>query len=103
MKFLAAILSVYILFLSMTANCADCCPEGDTCKTEQHEADNTSHDCQNPCSPFCICNICVGFIVDFFDYYQLKQQEISPAVNLYSFNIYASPFIKGIWQPPQSV
>jgi hypothetical protein len=43
----------------------------------------------------------VGFIVERFDYYQLKPQEIAQEVNLYPLNIYISPFIKGVWQPPQ--
>jgi hypothetical protein len=85
----------------MTVNCADCCPDGDTCTTEQHEAENTSHDCQNSCSPFSICNTCVGFIVEFFDNYQIKLPEIYKEVNLLPLNIYLSPFIKGIWQPPK--
>jgi hypothetical protein len=103
MKFVATLLSALVLFLSMTVNCADCCPEGDICTTEQHEADNTSHDCQNPCSPFSICNTCVGFIVESFNYYQIKPQEIHQEVNLYPLNIYISPFINGIWQPPKFV
>jgi hypothetical protein len=102
MKFLATILSVLVLFLLMTVNCADCCAD-DLCQTEQQEAGTAPHDCPSPCSPFTLCNTCAGFVVETFDYPQIKPQEMSGDFNTYLRIIYLSPLPEDIWQPPKFV
>jgi hypothetical protein len=92
--YLASILSVYILVLSVSF-CPDACSvENDECQTEQH-------DCRDCCSPFSTCNTCVGFVVKDIVYIVTHLQEISTEINIYRLQIYTNAYLDRIWQPPK--
>jgi hypothetical protein len=94
-KYLASILSIYILILSVSF-CPDACNvESDECQTEQH-------DCTDCCSPFSICNTCVGFVVKDIVSIATHSQEISTEINIYQLQIHTNASLDGIWQPPKS-
>jgi hypothetical protein len=104
MKFLATILSVLVIFLSTTANVDDSCLFHNECRTEQHATENHPYNCSDCCSPFCLCQTCVGFTIHSGKHYQIKQPELNTKeINLYILPIYSSPVITGIWQPPKFV
>ena len=93
MKFLAALLSVLILFLSLSAGANDFCLPDDECETEQS-------DC---CSPFSLCNTCAGFTFAPAIHSQTKQLEFNTKeLILYVLQLYTSPFVDSVWQPPQA-
>jgi hypothetical protein len=71
-------------------------------QTEQTD-ENSSHDCSDCCSPFMVCNTSAGFTIETFVYAIVKLQEISTENDVYPSLIYTSPFLNGIWQPPESV
>jgi hypothetical protein len=105
MKILAILLSVYIVMLSATTCRCEYAMTGPDYLMEQQDTGAASHDCAGDCSPFCLCNACTGFTSKtFFSYFQLKIQEYVPLENnLYLSQIYSSPLLEGIWQPPQSI
>jgi hypothetical protein len=69
----------------------------------EQTGENSSHDCSDCCSPFMGCNICAGFTIETFVYAIVKPQEILMENDVYPSPIYTSPFLNGIWQPPESV
>jgi hypothetical protein len=94
MKIFAVILSLYVLALSVSF-CSDTCSVGDNeCQTEQH-------DCADCCSPFSLCNTCVGFVTTDIVYTETHPQELSAEINMYELHIYTDIFLDGIWQPPK--
>jgi hypothetical protein len=70
------------------------------CQTEQTD-EHSSHDCGDCCSPFMLCSSCAGFIIENFVCTFTKPQEIPAEINARLPFIYTSPFIGGIWQPPE--
>ena len=101
MKFLAALLSVLILFLSLSAGANDFCLPDDECETEQSE--NHSSDCPDCCSPFSLCNTCAGFTFAPAIHSQTKQLEFNTKeLILYVLQLYTSPLVDSVWQPPQA-
>jgi hypothetical protein len=105
MRILAILLSVYIVMLSASTCRCDYAGTGQDYRTEQHDAGAASHDCSGDCSPFCLCNACPGFTDKTFSgYFQLKIQEYVPRENtLYLAQLYLSPLLQGIWQPPREL
>jgi len=103
MKFLAALLSVLILFLSLSAGVSDSCLPDDECETEQSETENHSSDCPDCCSPFSLCNTCAGFTFAPAIHSQTKQLEFNTKeLILYVLQLYTSPLVDSVWQPPQA-
>ena len=103
MKFLAALLSVLILFLSLSAGANDFCLPDDACETEHSGAENHSFDCPDCCSPFSLCNTCAGFTFAPAIHSQTKQLEFNTKeLILYVLQLYTSPLVDSVWQPPQA-
>jgi hypothetical protein len=101
MKFLATVLVVYILFLSMSTNCIDCCADE---RTAQQEHGSVPYECPSPCSPFTFCHTCAGFVVaEFLDCLQVEPQEMADKFHVYPQTIYLSPLTGDIWQPPEFI
>jgi hypothetical protein len=94
-KYLASILSVYILALSVSF-----CP--DACGVESSECQTEQHDCTDCCSPFSICNTCVGFVVEDIVCAVTILQEISIEINIYRPQVYTSAYLNSIRKPPKS-
>jgi hypothetical protein len=101
MKFLAIILSVYTLLLSASVNCADCCASDDWCADERQTTEGVPHDCGGACSPFSACSSCVGFTLCCCDYSPVNLPAFVCLIAPYPQNIYSSPLINSIWQPPR--
>ncbi|WET03165.1 DUF6660 family protein [Flavobacterium sp. YJ01] len=105
MKWIAIILSVYLMALS-NMPCADMEVNSAMHKTAQFSSEeNHSHDKENDlCSPFCACNCCGAQVLSYqtpitFEFPQTDHLILSP---LPSYNsILASNFYGSIWQPPQ--
>ena len=103
MKFLAVLLSLYILLLTAIP-CADVAPGNSLCKSEITKS-TANHNHQHPdidhCSPFCTCNCCaspvlqIDTVVDF----------ICIKFSTYTYPEYSSAitswFTPSIWQPPK--
>jgi hypothetical protein len=101
MRFVAVILSVYILLLSVFVNCTDCCVDDELCAAEQQQTEDVPLDCTDTCSPFSICNTCMGFILYVYDYTPMSPAGIFCLIAFYPQNAYSSPLIHAVWQPPQ--
>jgi hypothetical protein len=105
MKFLATLLSVYILIALTSSCCCDYLVSDSGSQTEQHEAGHLPQDnCHGVCSPFCLCAACAGFTVELvFPHNQIKPEEISSELSVYPQQICTLPSLTGIWQPPQGI
>ncbi len=101
MKWLAILLSIYLIILSCIP-CADAAPGADTMEQTITNSNSTDHfPAADLCSPLCVCNCCAGFAL------QATAQKVSPAV----FEIaipapaYRSVAVSqpsfSIWQPPK--
>jgi len=100
MKFIAFILSIYILGLNL-APCDDYDVLNNEVKTEISKAVGDDHQDSDLCSPFCNCHCCHIYathfkIVDF----TINTTEISTEV-FYHFNGLVKDFNPTILQPPQ--
>ena len=101
MKFVAFILSIYILVLTAMP-CADSPHANDLLKMELSglKTDNNHRD-SNPCSPFCTCDCCITPVMqqdnslhlDCTDYVYRDYSEYSVS--------YISSLFASIWQPPK--
>jgi hypothetical protein len=73
-------------------------------KFQTGQSDETpSHDCSDCCSPFMPCSACPGFTVETFTWPQSIPQRKFAEINCYRTQIYTSPLLCGIWQPPEFV
>jgi len=101
MKFIAAILSIYILVL-VAFPCADKSECNVMHKTElSQQATASTVPAMDECSPFCVCNCCVSIVlVQIFSvsfeslfYTHYRFPEFKPSFSFAGFS--------SIWQPPQ--
>ncbi|MDR2764329.1 MAG: hypothetical protein LBB90_04795 [Tannerella sp.] len=67
----------------------------------QQTDDHASHDCSGCCSPFAPCNTAPGFTVENAACTQMIPQNLSAEINTYRIQLYTSPFLGSIWQPPK--
>jgi hypothetical protein len=94
MKVLAFILSLYVLTLSVPL-CYD------VCNVENNESQTGQHDCADCCSPFSLCNTCVGFVVADITCADAHPQKLFAKIHIYELRIYTDISLDGIWQPPK--
>jgi hypothetical protein len=94
MRISAVILSVYILALSVSF-CSD------ACDVEKEECQSEQQDCAGCCSPFSLCDTCVGFVPAAMACAETRLQIVSAEITLYEWRLYADIFLDGIWQPPK--
>lgn len=103
MKWLAVILSIYMVLLSCIP-CADAAPIEDTTKVTHvaSQPDTTDHaPAADLCSPLCICNCCAGFAL------QTNLKKVNPTffIALIPAPIYRHVAVLqpsfAIWQPPK--
>ncbi|MGQ7947352.1 DUF6660 family protein [Flavobacterium sp. WC2509] len=105
MKWIAIILSIYLITLS-SMPCADLEVNSSVHKTAQFSSEeNHSHDKQNDlCSPFCTCNCCGAQVLSYQANIVFGLSTI-PAVIIKALPTYKSilysNFFGSIWQPPQ--
>ncbi len=104
MRFLASILSVYLLLLTAVP-CIDAHADNVLHKTtlSQEKQDNHQHSDSDSCSPFCACNCCATSVV--FQIYQAKLNCFSFSEKQYfpvSSVCFSNP-LASIWQPPKIV
>ncbi|MDR2836031.1 MAG: hypothetical protein LBV69_07565 [Bacteroidales bacterium] len=104
MKFLAILLSVYILVVTVFQCCCDCNEKDFINQKRHHETSSLPHDdCNGVCSPFCLCNNCAGFTIELiFNNYQKKIQKTSENIIVFTQQIYSTPSLKDIWRPPKN-
>lgn len=103
MKFLAFLLSVYILALNL-APCDDNVTHDNMDKTEILQAigDNHQHQDSDFCSPFCICQCChVNVIYSHFTYVKLDINIISTQ-DFFDLKGEEKDFATSIIQPPRA-
>lgn len=105
MKWLAILLSIYLLALS-NMPCADMEVNSIAHKKAQFASEaNHSHDKDNDlCSPFCACNCCGAQVLSYqsvitFNFPLANSIILSP-LPVYT-SVFASNFYGSIWQPPQ--
>jgi hypothetical protein len=104
MKVVSFILSIFILILSVTVystndNCND---DVKTEQTSNHHTSQENHNhCSDNCSPFLICNTCLGFInnaqfINIEPSFFLIEEKHS-AFNSNRITTFCTSF----WQPPK--
>ncbi len=100
MKFVAFILSIYILALNF-APCEDYDASGNEVKTEISQQSDGDHTDLDLCSPFCQCHCCHINAIDF-NTSDLKLQVSEISTELF-FHIYGleKSFNNTILQPPR--
>ncbi len=101
MKFLAAILSIYVLVLTLLP-CVDVPTDNLLHKTELTKASTEKHtDDGDHCSPFCTCQCCASPMVSHFQMFNFQTATILEQRIFSYHNLdYTSPFYS-IWQPPK--
>ncbi|TDP03328.1 DUF6660 family protein [Flavobacterium sp. 245] len=105
MKWIAALLSIYLMALS-NMPCADMEVNSAMHKTAQFSSEeNHSHDKDNDlCSPFCVCNCCGAQVLSYQPSitFEFSKSCSKIAVALPTYNsVFISDFYGSIWQPPQ--
>ncbi|WPO77728.1 DUF6660 family protein [Flavobacterium sp. KACC 22761] len=105
MKWIAALLSIYLMALS-NMPCADMEVNSAMHKTAQFSSENShTHDKDNDlCSPFCACNCCGAQVLSYqpvavFQFSLPSSLITNPLPNYNS--VFISNFYGSIWQPPQ--
>ena len=102
MKFIAIILSLFILFLSAKPS-----SDGQNLEDQQQEGISSNHNHQNDsddsCPVTCVCNCCGMSITyeplktyNLIDYSKISTELITTYQPIYRFNFHSN-----IWQPPQ--
>ncbi|MDW5289596.1 DUF6660 family protein [Formosa sp. PL04] len=102
MKFLAVILSIYILALNF-APCEDTASFDDDTTTEfsEHSDSNHDHNASDECSPFCQCHCCHIHATQFIPLeISFTISEISTKLFLH-FDSLGKDFNQTILQPPR--
>jgi len=102
MKFLAVILSFYLLLL-IAIPCIDAPADNTLNKTElaQEKQESHHHSDSDNCSPFCACNCCATSVVLLV--YQV-QLDCFPFIEKQYFpvtSVFISDPLATIWQPPK--
>jgi len=102
MKFLAIILSFYLLLLTAIP-CIDAKADNKMQNTElsQEKQDNHHHSDSDNCTPFCSCNCCATSVV--FQAYEV-QLNCFPFCEKQYFPVtsaFISDTLASIWQPPK--
>jgi len=102
MKFLAIILSFYLLMLTAIP-CIDVHSDNVKHKTEltQEPQDFPQHSDSDNCSPFCTCNCCATFVVFQAFQVQLNCFPFSEKQYFPVSSIFISDPLASIWQPPK--
>ena len=105
MKWIAIILSIYLMALS-NMPCADMEVNSAMHKTAQFSSENNhTHDKDNDlCSPFCACNCCGAQVLSYQTAVTFEFPAASSIISipLPNYNsVFASNFYGSIWQPPQ--
>lgn len=105
MKFIAVILSVYVLVLT-SAPCADECisiSETDGISFSQGQVENSNSSAEaDLCSPFCFCNCCQFLSLPEYSNFSLITTPLQSVEIAFIANFFASPVI-GFWRPPKLV
>lgn len=101
MKFLAIILSIYVLVLTILP-CVDVPIDNLLHKTELAKASSDKHtDEADHCSPFCTCQCCASPMVFHGLSFELKfHAELQQRIYSYT-DAYVSSHFRAIWQPPK--
>lgn len=106
MKWITAILSLYLVFLS-SLPCSDIEETSPIHERTEFASDNHSHEKQNDlCSPFCICNCCGTHVLSYqsANIFEFKVPSAVISILLPSYkSVFISNFYGSIWQPPQIV
>ncbi|SDW48237.1 hypothetical protein MKD41_08840 [Lutibacter sp. A64] len=103
MKFIAFILSIYILALNFTP-CVDNSEIDDNVKTEisQTNGDEHQHQDSDLCSPFCMCHCCHINVIQFqFTYTKLDVNNYYTQ-NFFYLNGLETNYSTSILQPPRA-
>lgn len=102
MKYLAIILSLYVVFLC-SLQCQDeievCCKANDTShKTDNHH-DNDCHSC----SPFCVCNCCHANTLVIVKKAVEPVCKVENAYHVIFSEGNPQEILQNIWQPPKII
>jgi len=105
MRIIAFILALSVFYLSVLT-CSDgmigepIAVEECTGAVDSHEH---SHDGDDDCTPFCVCDCCGAFITVpkafRFDVKEIQKNHLPCNSNFYSMN-YKYNFNQGVWHPP---
>lgn len=100
MKYLAVVLSIYVIFLC-SLQCRDeidaCSSKTEHSQTENHHSDS---DC-NSCSPFCVCNCCHTNTIVIVKKAIEPVQKIENAYQIIFSEGNPKQIPQNIWQPPK--
>jgi len=100
LKFIAFILSAYVILCSVIPCCIidDCNMElqTKTSKTDSHD------DCKGNCSPFFACGNCAGFSIDQQEFQTTTVNIIGKKSYPEIYSAFFSNYTSSVWQPPKS-
>lgn len=103
MKLLTFLLSIYLVALSCLP-CADMEADSTTSKETASNHEDHSHNENDLCSPFCVCNCCGAQFASFTTTIYFDIPTITTAIetkeSIYK-PIFTSNYYGSIWQPPQ--
>ena len=104
MKFIAIILALYVMVLSIRPYFADSdCTDSDHCTQTAQTSNSHQHDndCKGDCSPFFTCAACSGFNIPTVSFSLIPLAFIlTEKVSIYNPS-FISEFLQSIWQPPK--
>lgn len=104
MKWLTVILSIWVLVLSVVPCCEVRQEDEPTEQTAaQSQKDYPDDDCESPCSPFCSCQTCPGFIIPVSVGLPVIVGQLLPLLRVEFRPLLPVSVVLSIWQPPQLV
>ncbi|MDP4268639.1 MAG: hypothetical protein Q8909_00785 [Bacteroidota bacterium] len=101
MKFLATILSLYILALTIYP-CIDKPGDNVLCKTSITKASSDNHNnSDDNCTPFCTCTHSAPLMINHYHYFDFKPViMVQKCIVAYTAS-YISSHYNSFWQPPK--
>jgi hypothetical protein len=100
MRFLAHILVLVVLFLSLIP-CSDKITIDAITANDSHSGHDHSEDHREECTPFCTCSCCSTNIVFLSETIVIAEVPQLFSQNLFFYQESKSHFFHSIWQPPK--
>lgn len=112
MKFLAYILTTYILFLvikpgivaiSLQTDTEQSCCGGQCAPIQSNDHNQKKDNSEKNCNPFQVCNSCLLQVASIPFYKILPKHKISTKRYFFYKSVFSSQFASDFWQPPKIV